>query len=60
MEGGFAITRIHLDTRGTVPDIDKDELQRHAQIAKDNCPVSKAPAGTNIDMNAALVSLVRG
>lgn len=59
-DGGFAITRIHLDTRGTVPDIDEDEFQRHAQIAKDNCPVSKALAGTNIDMDATLVSLVRG
>ncbi len=60
VEGGFAITRIHLDTRGTVPDIDEDEFQKQAQIAKDNCPVSKALAGTNIDMDATLVSLVRG
>jgi osmotically inducible protein OsmC len=60
VEGGFAITRIHLDTRGTVPDIDEDEFQRHARIAKDNCPVSKALAGTSIDMDATLVSLVRG
>lgn len=60
VEGGFAITRIHLDTQGTVPDIDEGEFQRQAEIAKDNCPVSKALAGTNIDMKATLVSLVRG
>ncbi|MGE5297229.1 MAG: OsmC family protein [Solirubrobacterales bacterium] len=59
VEGGFAITRIHLDTQGAVPDIDEDEFQRQAEIAKDNCPVSKALAGTNIDMDATLVSLVR-
>jgi len=56
VEGGFAITRIHLDTRGTVPDIEEDEFLRQAEIAKENCPVSKALAATQIDMNATLVS----
>jgi len=56
VDGGFAITRIHLDTQGTVPDIDEDEFLRQAEIAKDNCPVSKALAATEIDMNATLVS----
>ena len=56
VEGGFAITRIHLDTQGTVPDIDEDEFLRQAEIAKVNCPVSKALAGAEIGVNAALVS----
>ncbi|MEN6336534.1 MAG: OsmC family protein [Phycisphaerales bacterium] len=59
VDGGFSITRIQLDTQGTVPDIDEDEFLKQAEIAKDNCPVSKALAGVKIDMNAALVSLVR-
>jgi osmotically inducible protein OsmC len=56
VEGGSAITRIHLDTRGTVPDIDEDEFVRLAEIAKDNCPVSKALAGTEISVSATLTS----
>lgn len=53
---GFAITRVLLDTRGTVPDIEEDEFLRQAEIAKDTCPVSKALAGTMIDLKAALAS----
>ncbi len=53
---GFAITRIHLDTRGTVPDIEEGEFVRQAEIAKDTCPVSRALAGTTIDLKAALTS----
>ena len=53
-DDGFAITGIHLDTRGTVPDIEESEFLRHAEIAKDNCPVSKALAATKIDLAASL------
>lgn len=54
--GGFAITGIHLDTRGSVPDIEESEFLRHAEIAKENCPVSKALAATAIDLEASLAA----
>lgn len=56
VEGGFAITKIHLDTRGTVPDIEESEFLRHAETAKENCPVSKALAATTIDLKATLAA----
>jgi lipoyl-dependent peroxiredoxin len=43
-DGGFGITRIELATRGRVPGIDEDEFRRHAEAAKENCPVSQALA----------------
>ena len=54
-EGGFAIGRIVLDTEGTVPGIDEGTFQSEAVKAGENCPVSKALAGTQIDLKATLV-----
>ncbi len=55
-DGGFTITRIHLDTRARVPGIDAEELQRVAEGAKQNCPVSRALAAVaTIELNAELV-----
>jgi osmotically inducible protein OsmC len=54
--GGFAITRIELDTQGQVPGIDNAAFQEQAQQAKQNCPVSKALAAVpDITLNARLV-----
>jgi osmotically inducible protein OsmC len=50
---GFAITRILLETRGDV-DADAETFRKHAEQAKMNCPVSKALAGTNIEVKAEL------
>ncbi len=55
VENGFSITRIDLETEGEVPDIDEATFLEHAQTAKDNCPVSKALAGTEIHLSAKLV-----
>lgn len=55
-EGGFAITRIVLDAQGRVPGMKEDAFLEQAEIAKDNCPVSQALAGTDIDLNAKLIS----
>jgi osmotically inducible protein OsmC len=53
---GFGITRIVLRTRARVPGIDADEFQRHAQAAKDGCPVSQALAGVeSIELEAELL-----
>ncbi len=40
--GGFEISRIDLRTRGRVPGIDAGDFRRHAQSAKETCPVSQA------------------
>lgn len=53
---GFSITRIDLETEGSVPSITNDEFQKIAADAKANCPVSKALAGTEIHLNATLLS----
>jgi len=52
---GFAIKRIELRTRASVPGIDNDEFQKHAQAAKEGCPVSQALAAVeSIELNAEL------
>lgn len=53
-DGGFAITRVHLSTTAAVPDISADDFQRFAESAKTNCPVSKALAGVEIELDATL------
>jgi osmotically inducible protein OsmC len=53
---GFAITRIELRTRASVPGIDEDEFQRQAAAAKEGCPVSQALAAVgSIELEAELV-----
>ena len=51
----FAITRIDLETEAEIPGIDEATFQKQALEAKQNCPVSKALAGTTIHLNAKLV-----
>lgn len=53
-EGGFAISRIELDTVGEVAGIDEDEFHRFAEAAKEGSPVSKALAATEITLEARL------
>lgn len=50
------ITKIEINTEAEVPGVDEDTFMKHAQNAKENCPVSKALAGPEITMNAKLVS----
>ncbi len=52
---GFAITHIDLTTEGEVPGIDNAKFQEIAEGAKKGCPVSKALAGTTINLQAKLV-----
>ena len=55
VEAGFAIKRIELITRASVPGIDDDEFQQHAQAAKEGCPVSQALAAVeSIELDAQL------
>lgn len=52
---GFAITSIDLTTEAEVPGIDAAKFQELAEAAKNGCPVSKALAGTTINLKAKLV-----
>jgi len=52
---GPAITLIELDTHAEVPNLTEADLQKHAETAKKNCPVSKALTGPEIRMQAHLV-----
>ena len=54
VEGGFAITRIELETEGEVPGIDEATFQEQAKAAKAGCPVSQALAGPEITLVAKL------
>jgi lipoyl-dependent peroxiredoxin len=56
VEGKQTITRIHLDTEAEIPEIDENNFQQVADIAKAGCPVSRALAGVKITMNARLIS----
>lgn len=53
-EGGPAITAIDLDAEARVPGLDAEEFQRHANAAKEGCPVSKALAAVEIRLQARL------
>lgn len=54
VDGDFTITKIHLVTEASVPDIDEDEFQEIAAAAKEGCPVSKVLAGAEITLDATL------
>lgn len=51
---GTGITGIHLTVTAVVPGLDADGFAAAAQNAKENCPVSKALAGTEITLTANL------
>jgi lipoyl-dependent peroxiredoxin len=54
-DSGFAITKIAITVRGTVPGADADGFAQAAQGAKGGCPVSKLFAGnTEITLDASL------
>ena len=50
----FTITRIVLNTRASVPKVDKQTFDRIAQETKVGCPVSKALKAVDIQLNAQL------
>jgi len=50
---GFAISRIDLETEGTVPGIDAATFESFASQAKIHCPVSKALAAVEIGLSAS-------
>lgn len=55
VDGGFKITLIELVTEARVPGVDEAKFQEIANGTKTGCPVSKALAATEIQLNATLV-----
>lgn len=55
VEGGFAITSIHLTLKAKVPGADQATFESLAAKAKAGCPVSKL-LNTEITLDASLVS----
>jgi osmotically inducible protein OsmC len=54
-DAGPTIQRIDLETEGRVPGIDQDHFAKHAEEAKQGCPVSRALAGVEeINLTARL------
>jgi osmotically inducible protein OsmC len=51
----FSITKIDLEMEAEIPGIDDPTFQKYALDAKQNCPVSKALAGTEIGLTARLL-----
>lgn len=51
---GTGITGIHLTVTAQVDGIEADDFQQIAGEAKENCPVSKALAATDITLEASL------
>lgn len=51
---GEGITGIQLTVRAVIPGLSAAEFAEFAENAKQNCPVSKALAGTTITLDAAL------
>ena len=50
IEGGYAITAVHLTLKASVPGVGKEEFAELAATAKTNCPVSKVlKAGITLD-----------
>jgi lipoyl-dependent peroxiredoxin len=57
VDEGFAIKRIELRTRASVPGIDDSTFQEIAEAAKKGCPVSQALAAVeSIELDAELTS----
>lgn len=52
---GEGITGIDLHVKAEVPGLTEEQFAEAAQTAKENCPVSKALAGTEITLAARLV-----
>ena len=51
----FSITQIELINEAEVPGVDDAAFQKYATDAKENCPLSKALASTEIHLNAKLL-----
>jgi len=53
VEGGFAVTAVHLDVIARIPGADRSKFEKAAQDAKAGCPISKL-LNARITMDAKL------
>lgn len=53
VDGAWTITKIHLTTSASVPNIDNETFQKIANDAKANCPISRV-LNTDISLTASL------
>jgi len=53
VEGGFAVTAVHLDVTARIPGADPAKFEKAAQEAKTGCPISKL-LNARITMDAKL------
>ena len=51
---GQGITGIHLTSSAAVPGLSAEELETFAELARTNCPVSRALTGTTITADVSL------
>ncbi len=56
VDGGFAITTIHLTLKANIPGADQATFEALAAKAKAGCPVSKLLKAAEITLDASLVS----
>ncbi|PZX18530.1 osmotically inducible protein OsmC [Palleronia aestuarii] len=54
-DGGFAVTKIHLDVTASVPNASEEQFMEAANAAKAGCPISKLVTGAEVTMDAKLV-----
>lgn len=54
VEGGFAITKVHLNVKARIPDADAATFKEATKAAKAGCPVSKV-LNAEISMDARLL-----
>ncbi len=52
-DGGFTITKVHLDVTAKIPGASEEQFREAANTAKENCPVSKL-LNAEITMDANL------
>ncbi len=55
-EPGLGITGIELDVSAVVPGVNEEQFQEAVAAAEKNCPVSRALAGTKINVEASLAA----
>ena len=55
-DDGPKITSINLDTEAVVPGLSEEDFQTHAKNAKAKCPISRLFTGTEVILNAKLLS----
>jgi len=53
-DGGFAVTRVHLDVNAKIPGATQEQFDEATNTAKENCPISKLLTA-EITMDAKLL-----